>query len=468
MITKKGSVIIMGLKFYIKTYGCQMNERDSESLAAALVDGGFEMTQVEADADIMLFNTCSVREQAERKAVGKIGIVKKLKRKKPELLIGVFGCMAQSKKDELLAELPHLDFVVGTDKLHTIVDIIKDELRNRHRIVVADVDSSTESLEAMGGHLLPEDSPNKSGLSAYISLMRGCNRFCTYCIVPYVRGREKSREVASILKEAEKLVDAGIKEIMLLGQNVAAYGLDGRLKAKADESPFADLLVELNKIEGLKRIRFTSPHPACFNDKLIQAVADIPKVCDNIHLPLQSGSDKILKAMHRGYTAEEYLSIVDRLKKRSPGVTFSTDIIVGFPGETKDDFNSTREIFNRVGFDNAFIFKYSPRRGTEAVELGDDVPLKEKERRNHALLEDLKKITGEHNRAMIGQTVQILVEGVSKRNQDRWFGRTTSNKTVVFTPAPDILIGELVNLVIEKTTSATLFGALLSAYPERS
>ena len=452
--------ISMGHKFYIKTYGCQMNERDSESLAAALIDGGFEMTSVEADADIMLFNTCSVREQAERKAVGKIGIIKKLKRKKPDLLIGVFGCMAQSKKDELLRELPHLDFVVGTDRLHTIVDIVKNELKNRKRVVVADVDSSTEILEAMGGHIIDEETSGKKSISAYISLMRGCNRFCTYCIVPYVRGREKSRSVDSIIQEAECLVAAGIKEIVLLGQNVAAFGLDGRLKPEDGESPFADLLVKLNDIEGVERIRFASPHPACFNDKLIHTVAALPKVCDNIHLPLQSGSDRILKAMHRRYTSAEYLSIVEKLKKLSPGITFSTDIIVGFPGETDDDFNATREIFNSVEFDNAFIFKYSPRRGTKAVELGDDVPLETKEERNHILLEDLRRITSEHNRDMVGKSVEILVEGVSKRNSKRWFGRTTSNNMVVFTPSSSILVGDIVELFIEKATSATLFGRL--------
>ena len=450
----------MGQKFYIKTYGCQMNERDSESIAAALIDSGFEQTSVEVDADIMLFNTCSVREQAERKAVGKIGIVKKLKRKKPDLLIGVFGCMAQSKKDELLTELPHLDFVVGTDRLHTIVDIVKDELKNRKRVVVADVDSSNAILESMGGHIINAETSGKQSVSAYISLMRGCNRFCTYCIVPYVRGREKSRSVESIIEEAESLVASGIKEIVLLGQNVGAFGLDGRLKPEEGESPFADLLVLLNDIKGIERIRFASPHPACFNDKLINAVTGLSKVCDNIHLPLQSGSDRILEAMHRRYTSGEYLSIVEKLKKLSPGITFSTDIIVGFPGETDDDFNATRDVFNKVGFDNAFIFKYSPRRGTKAVELGDDVPVETKEKRNHFLLDDLHKITSERNRNMVGKSVEVLVEGVSKRNSERWFGRTTSNNTVVFTPSTSILVGDIVELFIEKATSATLFGRL--------
>jgi len=451
----------MGLKFYIKTYGCQMNERDSESVAAALLDSGFEMTDLESEADIMLFNTCSVRDQAERKAVGKIGIVKKLKRKKPDLMIGVLGCMAQSKKDELLVELPHVDFVVGTDQIHNLVDIVKTELANRRQIVNADIDSEGEGLEAMGGHIIDNDRDDKkTAVSAYISLMRGCNRFCSYCIVPYVRGREKSRELKSVIKEASGLVGQGIKEIVLLGQNVAAYGLDGRLKAEPGESPFADLLTELNKIKGLERIRFISPHPSCFNDKVIEAVTSLPKVCDNIHLPLQSGSDRILKAMNRGYTAEDYLNIVNRLKKGSPDITFSTDIIVGFPGETQQDFDLTREMFNKVGYCNAFIFKYSPRRGTKAADLDDSVAQKDKEERNHILLADLKELTSEDNAKMVGKKVSVLVEGESKRNSERWFGRTTTNKTVVFTPDDTILVGDIIEIIVEKSTSVTLFGKI--------
>jgi tRNA-2-methylthio-N6-dimethylallyladenosine synthase len=311
----------------------------------------------------------------------------------------------------------------------------------------------------MSGHIIDkEGEDSKNTVSAYIALMRGCNRFCSYCIVPYVRGREKSREAQSVIKEARKLVDCGIKEIMILGQNVAAYGLDGRLTANSGESPFADLLAELSNIEGLERIRFVSPHPSCFNDKLIEAVTSLPKVCKNMHLPLQSGSDRILKTMNRGYTAEDYYNIVQRLKKGSPDITFSTDIIVGFPGETQQDFDLTREMFNKVRYDNAFIFKYSPRRGTKAADMDDSVTQKDKEERNHILLADLKKITSENNTAMVGRKLSVLVEGESRRNSERWFGRTTTNKTVVFTPDDTILVGDIIEITVEKSTSVTLFG----------
>jgi tRNA-2-methylthio-N6-dimethylallyladenosine synthase len=452
----------MTLKIYIKTYGCQMNERDSEAAAAALINAGYTMTDSEKEADILLFNTCSVRDQAERKAIGKIGIIKKLKKKNPEIIIGVLGCMAQSKKDEIIEQLPHVDFVLGTDQLFSLVSVIESELKSREKIVRTQVSDTLESLESMGGHLRYSNSDanyakkhSEDSCSAFISLMRGCNRFCSYCIVPYVRGREKSREVSSIIKEAKQLVDSGIKEVMLLGQNVAAYGFK---PGQEKESPFADLLEHLNNITGLERIRFISPHPSCFNDSLIDAVATLPKVCNNIHLPIQSGSEKILKLMRRGYTPREYLKIVEKLKQKTPDITFSTDIIIGFPGEETDDFNATRTLMENVGFDNAFIFKYSPRRGTKAAEMEDSVPISIKEERNAILLADLKARTSAHNSLLEGKALEILVEGVSKRNTERWFGRTMTNKVVVFEPYPEILKGDIVNIMIEKSTSMTLFG----------
>ena len=446
-----------------------MNERDSEAAAAALIDAGFIMTDSEKNADILLFNTCSVRDQAERKAVGKIGIIKKLKKKKPEIIIGVLGCMAQSRKEELLKELPHIDFVLGTDQLFSLVSVIQSELKHREKIVRTEVSDALESLEAMEGHLryfnnnenYNEKKPDDS-CCAFISLMRGCNRFCAYCIVPYVRGREKSRKSPALIKEAKELVDSGIKEVMLLGQNVAAYGLKpGEKEIATGESPFADFLALLSEINGLERIRFTSPHPSCFNDKLIDAVASLPKVCKNIHLPLQSGSNKILKSMKRGYTTEEYLDIVEKLKQKIPEITFSTDIIVGFPGEEEEDFNATRDLMENVGFDNAFIFKYSPRRGTKAAEMEDSVTASAKAERNALLLTDLNARTSNHNRQLEGRIFEILVEGISKRNTERWLGRTTTNKVVVFTPYPEIMKGDMVNVLIEKSTSMTLFGKKL-------
>ena len=281
------------MKVYIKTYGCQMNERDSNALAATLIQRGYEMTSEEKAADILLFNTCSIREQAELKAVGKVGILKKLKKNKPHILIGILGCMAQRKGDELLKTLPHLDFVIGTDQLAKLPDILEKELLKREQISLTQINNYLP--QSLTAHLAT------NSISDFISIMRGCNMFCSYCIVPYVRGREKSREIHDITNEAKKLADKGVKEIMLLGQNVSAFGLNQNTKIRPLESPFAELLRELDKIEGIERIRFISPHPFFFNDKLISAIAECEKVCNNIHLPLQSGSDRILTLMNRRY-----------------------------------------------------------------------------------------------------------------------------------------------------------------------
>ncbi len=336
-----------------------MNERDSEAAASALIAEGYQKVDDENDADILLFNTCSVRDQAERKALGKVGILIKLKKKKPNIIIGVLGCMAQRLREKIIEDIPHVDFVAGTDQFHRLPEIIAGQISKREHVVAVDAD--TDVLESLSGHLYSNNQ-----VSAFISVMRGCNRFCSYCIVPYVRGREKSRSPDDIIEEAEALVDSGISEIILLGQNVASYGLEGRGQA-TEESPFAELLRELNDIKDLRRIRFTSPHPQYFNEKLIDAVAMLPKVCKNLHLPLQSGSDRILKLMNRHYTSEKYLSIVNSLKEKAPGITFSSDIIVGFPSETEEDFLATRNLMNEVSFDNAYIFKYSPRSGTKAA-----------------------------------------------------------------------------------------------------
>ncbi|NOY75904.1 MAG: tRNA (N6-isopentenyl adenosine(37)-C2)-methylthiotransferase MiaB [Kiritimatiellaeota bacterium] len=388
--------------FHIRTYGCQMNERDSEAVAAALTAAGYAAADSESEADILLFNTCSVRERAERKALGKIGGLVKLKRKRPEILIGLFGCMAQRLKNELLDKMPHVDFVIGTDRLADLPMVLADAAEKHARIAAvepSDADSAA-ALEAMDGRLSPEDAGERP-LSAYVAIMRGCNRFCSYCIVPYVRGREKSRNPERIINEAAELAANGVREITLLGQNVAAYGLEGRLAPNPGESPFALLLERLAKIDGLKRIRFISPHPAFFNDRLIDAIASTPKVCGNVHLPLQSGSDKILKAMNRGYTAAEYLAIADKLREKVPEMTFSTDVIVGFPGERESDFQETRTIFNTIEFDNAYIFKYSPRGGTKAAKLADSIPTEVKEERNHILLEDLKQAAVKRNESLV-------------------------------------------------------------------
>ena len=445
------------MNVYIKTYGCQMNERDSEAIAGMLVKQGYSVVDQENDADIVIFNTCSVREQAERKAVGKIGIMKKLKRRKPHLIIGAMGCMAQNLGEKLLKDLPHLDFVIGTGQLHKLPEVLKSIIEERKQLSL--LTEGKEVLTSMGTHY---QMSKEKQYQASIAVTRGCNRFCSYCIVPHVRGREISREIDDVVTEAKELVAAGVREIMLLGQNVAAFGLDGNTNPPPDGvSPFADLLVELNKIEGLLRIRFISPYPSYFNDKLIDTLGSLEKVCHNIHLPLQSGSDRILKKMNRQYSAEQYLEIVNKLRKAMPDVTFSTDIIIGFPGETEEDFNASYEMMKKVGYTNAFIFKYSPRSGTPAAEMEDQVPQNIKEERNQILLKELGRFASANNAKYVDTVQEVLVEGPSRRNKKRWSGRTGTFHLVVFEPVPGIERGQLVKVKITHSTSATLFGELV-------
>ena len=442
------------MKIYIKTYGCQMNERDSEAMAAILLEKGHEIVTNEKVADVLLFNTCSVRDQAERKAVGKVGILKRLKKEKPDIFIGILGCMAQRKGDELLKELPHLDFVLGTDQLGILPDVIEKISKKREKLSLTE--TNTDLVKGLGLHL----SDNK--VSEFISIMRGCDMFCAYCIVPYVRGREKSRPQDDVVLEAERLVQSGIKEITLLGQNISAYGLNQRSHTRPENSPFAELLYKLNKIKGLERIRFFSPHPYFFNDKLINAIAELPKVCNNIHLPIQSGSDRILKKMNRRYDTAMYMDVVNKLKTKIPDVTFSTDVIVAFPGENDEDFLATRNLMNDVGFDNAYIFKYSPREGTPAAKSGDQILTSVKEERHRILLADLALRTTKHNQTLVDKTLDLLVEGPSKRNSERWTGRTTTNKVTIFDPCPSIKPGDLIQVKIDRSTSMTLFGEVVS------
>ncbi len=441
------------IRFHIKTYGCQMNERDSEAAAAALIARGHQMTPDEGTADLLLFNTCSVRGQAERKALGKIGLMKKLKRDNPHLLIGVLGCMAQLRGNELLEEFAHVDFVLGTDQFRSLPAVVEEIAASHSRVVRVEQDES--AANGIDGHL-PSD-----GVSAQIAVMRGCDMGCAYCVVPEARGPSRSRAPGDVVEEARRLTAEGVKEIMLLGQNVSGYGLDRIRGNRGTSSPFASLLRELNALEGLARIRFTSPHPGYFNDDLVDAVTSLPKVCPSMHLPMQSGSDRILRLMRRPYTAEKYLSVIRSLKGKSPEMTFSTDIIVGFPTETAEDFTATRRVMDEVGFDNAYIFKYSPREKTPAAAMDDDVPTTVKEERNQLLLADLARRAEESNARLVGRTFEVLVEGASKRNATRLMGRTGTNKVVVFEPDNVVKPGDLVRLHIERCTSMTLFGKII-------
>ena len=444
------------MRFHIKTYGCQMNERDSEALACLLEADGAVSTDSEEDADLIIFNTCSVRDQAERKAIGKIGFMKKIKARKPELIVGVVGCMAQNHGAQLLKDLPVLDFVAGTDQLHRVPEIVRYILKTRRRTAEIELDKA----------IRPElDGHHPGAVVAEVAVMRGCDQFCSYCIVPHTRGREKSRPIPAIVDEVRRLVDNGTREILLLGQNITAYGV---AEARRDGiytpefSAFADLLAAVHEVPGLARIRFTSPHVHFMNDKFIRTIRDLPKICKCFHVPLQSGSNRILKLMRRSYTAEEYMDCIRKIRDGLPEVNFTTDVIVGFPTETEEDFNMTRCLMNDIVFDMAYIFRYSPREGTKSArDYPDDVPEDVKHERNQILLADLENGAAERNARFKDTIQQILVEGVSKRNAERWTGRTPLNKVCNFIPMPGIKPGDLVDVRIKRTTANSLFGEIV-------
>lgn len=444
--------------FHIKTYGCQMNARDSEALACLLEMNGYREEPQESQADILIFNTCSVRDQAERKVIGKVGLMKRLKRERPGLVIGIIGCMAQRLGESLLQELPHLDFVAGTDQLQNLPAILADCLAKKSRKCAID----------MGPGVFRELDGHRPGrLVAEVSVMRGCDQFCTYCVVPYCRGREKSRPIQDIVDEAKMLADTGTKELLLLGQNITAYGV-AEARARGEYTPefsaFADLLEALQQVDGIERIRFTSPHVRFMNRRFVEAVSSLPKVCHSFHVPVQSGSDRILKLMHRNYTAAEYLDRIAAIREKVPDATFSTDIIVGFCSETEEEFEMTHQVMREVGYDMAYIFRYSQREGTQAAKtLPDDVPEEVKHRRNQILLEELNHHVREANKKAVGTTVPVLVEGPSARNPKRWSGRSDTNKMVLFDPGDAIAIGQILPFRIVRSTENALYGELANA-----
>src|SRR5688572_18798714 len=398
---------------YIKTYGCQMNERDSEAVAAQLVAKGYTLAPSEATADVVLLNTCSVRDQAEKKALGKMtALAADLRRSRPNVVLGFMGCMAQSRGQELIDRLPDVDLVIGTQKFHRTAEYLDDVLAGRREKVV-DVAAEAGSEGTIREHLL-NGSGTKS-VTAFVSIMQGCNQYCTFCIVPYTRGEERSRTIPDIVAECRQLVEHGAREITLLGQIVTSYGKRD-LPIKDSKSPFVQLIEAVHEIEGLERIRFTSPHPKGYGDDLVEAYGRLPKLVESAHIPVQSGSNRMLKLMHRGYTRERFLGIIEKLRRVQPGVGITTDIIVGFPGETEEDFEQTISLVREVEFENAFIFKYSPRKDTPAATMPDQVPQKIKEERNQRLLQFMNEIGSRKYNQYVGRQVEILVEGVSKRN----------------------------------------------------
>ena len=451
---------------YIKTYGCQMNERDSEAVAAQLVAKGYTLAPAETGADVILLNTCSVRDNAEQKAIHKMeNLAADVRKNRPDVVLGFMGCMAQSRGQQLIDKLPDVDLVLGTQKFHHAAKYIDDLLSGRREKVVDTADEEG-SEAAICEHLLYSIT-GKNGetrtaaaqtlqVTGFVSIMQGCNQHCTFCIVPYTRGQERSRTIPDIVAECRELVQRGVKEITLLGQIVTSYGKRD-LPVRDGKSAFVQLLEAVHEIDGLERIRFTSPHPKGYGEDLVEAYGRLPKLVESAHLPLQSGSNRLLKLMHRGYTTDRFLEIIQKLRQTKPGMGITTDIIVGFPGETESDFEETLALVEEVGFDNAYIFKYSPRRDTPAASMPDQIPHEIKEERNERLLSLINQRAEKKYEQFLGRKVQILVEGPSKKNSARFSGRTRCNKIVLF-DGSERHRGQLLDVKIERLGSFTLYG----------
>ena len=430
--------------YYIETFGCQMNVRDSETAAGLLETLGFSRGTDKESADLILFNTCCVRDHAEKRVFGNIGALKELKDEKPNLIIGVFGCMMQQQEvaEKLYKRFPFVDIVFGTNLL------------SRLPAFVESADSGARTLAMNENNIQIEDdlpSIRTGKINAFVNINYGCDNFCTYCIVPFVRGRERSREMSAVVEEAAKLVSEGYSEITLLGQNVNSYGKD------LPDASFATLLTLVSKVEGLKRIRFMTSHPKDLSDEMIAAMATLPNVCHHVHLPMQSGSNEILKQMNRKYTRERYLEIVKKLHAAMPDVELTTDIIVGFPGETEEDFLQTLDIVEQVGFASAFTFKYSPRKGTRAATMEDQVPEAVKRERLHRLNELQERKSRENNEKYVGVTGVVHVEDCDQRNEPVCYGKFSNFKMVYFAGTPE-LIGAYVPVTITNVRKNSLYG----------
>lgn len=450
-------------KVFIKTYGCQMNVRDSEQVSQMFLERGYTMTPEEREADVILINTCSVRDQAEQKALGKMAHMGSYREKRPHLVYGFMGCMAQSRGSELLQDVPHTDLVVGTQKYHKVVDHVDALLRPRLErrmddlvTSIVDVEEENASQNTIRDHVLAEKQA-----TAFVSIMQGCNMKCTFCIVPQTRGEERGRPIPEIVEEVRRLAGRGVKEVTLLGQIVNLYGRH-EFPAVDGKSPFVQLLEAVHEIPEIERIRFTSPHPIGYKDDLIRAFTYLPKLASHIHFPMQSGSDRILKLMHRPYKAAKFEELCLRMREARPGLGITTDVIVGFPGETDEDYRETRNLVERLEFDNAFIFRYSKRRNTPAAEMDEaiQIPERVKEARNQDLLALVNAIALRKNQPYVGQTVEVLCEGPSKTNPHRLSGRTSSNKIVIFEGNAERHIGELVRVRVCETTGFSLYGEL--------
>jgi tRNA-2-methylthio-N6-dimethylallyladenosine synthase len=435
----------MQKRVYIETYGCQMNEHDSERMLRLLEGFHYTETKEANQADLILINTCSVREKPEHKVYSALGRFKKLKEREGTV-IGVAGCVAQQEGERLLGRVPYLDLVIGTHAIPMLAQLVERIEVSGQRVCETRFDRSGEYLKTS----LPEKPLAK--VKSYVTIMQGCDHFCSFCIVPYVRGRERSRSSREILEEIKHLAGMGVKEVFLLGQNVNGYG-----KGLEEEVDFPNLLDRINEMEGIERIRFTTSHPADLSDALIQDFSTLEKLCEHIHLPFQSGSNSILRAMRRGYTRESYLERIERLKEACPSIAITADVIVGFPGEEEEDFKETLDLMEQVKFDDLFSFKYSPRKGTRAAQFQNQVEEKVKQDRLSILQKIQREITLERNQALEGQVKEVLVEGLSKQSDQDVTGRTRSNKIVNFSGDMN-LVGKLVPVKITKAYPHSLRG----------
>ena len=443
--------LLNGKKYNIITFGCQMNEHDSETIAGMLQKKGCVETMSRDDSDITIINTCSVRENADKRFFGTLGQLKKHKEKNPEYVACVCGCMMQQQHiiDTIKSKYPWVDIIFGTHNIHRFPELLEKVYSEKKKIAETFEDSD-QIVEGLPAKRLYKHK-------SFVNIMYGCNNFCTYCIVPYTRGREKSRKPEDIVREITGLVADGVKEVTLLGQNVNSYRGAGESGSECD---FADLIYMINDIEGLERIRFMTSHPKDLSDKLIQAFVDCDKLCNYIHLPVQAGSDRVLSRMNRKYTREKYLEVVERLRKAVPDIAISTDIIVGFPGETEEDFEETLSLVRSVKYDSAFTFLYSVRQGTPAAEYEDQIPEEVKHQRFDRLVDAVNADSAEKNAAYKGRIERVLVEGVSKKNENTLTGRTEGFKLVDFEGGRE-LIGQMVNVEITEGKTFSLTGKIV-------
>ena len=443
----------MKKKYYIETQGCQMNEYDSDKMKDLLSQNlGFQSTKNKEEADILIVNTCSIREKAQEKVFSLLGNWRKLKKNKPELVIGVAGCVASQESDEISQRAPYVDMVIGPQTIHRLPEIYEKSLESKKTIV----DVEFPLIEKFDN--LPKNTQSK--FSEYVTIMEGCSKYCSYCVVPYTRGTEVSRPLKDIINEVNNLVENGTKEIILLGQNVNAYFYENE---KGDIINFGLLLFYLSRNKGIKRIRYTTSHPNNFDEQTYLAYEKLPQLVSHLHLPIQSGSDKILAAMKRGYTVLEYKSVIRKLKKVRPDITFSSDFIVGFPGETEDDFLKTIDLIKDIEFDQSYSFIYSKRPGTPAASLEDNTPYSVKKERLKFLQETINSLSKNRSKSIIGEKAEVLVEGVSSKFENMVTGRTTNNK-IVNIPGHNKLVGELLNIQITDFNNKSLKGEILTNY----